>query len=83
MQHVDALSRCDPIAAIAAGLWLKAKEIECHCEGECEFISAIDPADVEDRLAIAHSRDKVITQLRDRLENEHITGYELTDGLVF
>lgn len=83
MQHVDALSRCDPIAMITAGLWLKDKEINCDCDGECEFIAAIDPADVEDRLGIAQSRDSVVLRLRDRLENEHIAGYDLIDGLVF
>lgn len=43
----------------------------------------MDPAEIEDRLAIAQSRDDSIKKLRSILECRVLEGYCLNDGLVY
>jgi hypothetical protein len=79
MPHVDALSRCEPISLVTA---MKGKGEETE-DTDCEFLSAIDPAEVEERLVLAQSRDADIVRIRDRLESSDDKKFKLINGLVY
>lgn len=48
-----------------------------------KIIAALNPAEVEDRLLVAQSRDPKINALRTRLEVTQVPGFMMRDGLVF
>lgn len=82
MAHVDALSRCDPVSFVTENNRRTAVEDDPD-SAVCTLVSAIDPADMEDRLAIAQSRDPAVNRLRELLETRNIQGFKMIDGLVF
>lgn len=49
----------------------------------CHQICAVEEVDVEDRLAIAQSRDPRIKDLREELQQSAVNGFVLENGLVY
>lgn len=47
------------------------------------LICVVDGSDVDLNIQISQSRDRVISELKDKLESDDIPGYVLENGLVF
>lgn len=50
---------------------------------KCQVVSPAEINDLDFMIRAAQNRDKNILQLRDRLEKESVTNYQLKNGIVF
>lgn len=48
-----------------------------------QFVCLVDGSDLDLNIQISQSRDERIRELRERLEQENVSGYKLENGLVF